>query len=47
LELQEVAFYVEYKAKLEGLPVVYVSPKGTSSLCPVWWKISTEWAQAN
>jgi putative transposase len=27
--------YVEYKAKLEGLPVIYVNPKGTSSLCPI------------
>lgn len=26
--------YIEYKAKVEGLPVVYVSPRGTSSLCP-------------
>ena len=32
---RRLQFYVEYKAKLEGLPVVYVSPKGTSSLCPV------------
>ena len=26
--------YIVYKAKLEGLPVVYVNPKGTSSHCP-------------
>jgi putative transposase len=32
---RRLQFYVEYKAKLEGLPVVYVSPRGTSSLCPV------------
>jgi len=25
-------FYIEYKAKLERLPVVYVNPKGTSGL---------------
>ena len=23
------------RAKLEGLPVIYVNPKGTSSLCPI------------
>ncbi|MDI9619997.1 MAG: transposase [Candidatus Nezhaarchaeota archaeon] len=28
-------FYIEYKAKLEGLPVVYINPKDTSSLCPI------------
>jgi len=28
-------FYVEYKARFNGLPVIYVSPRGTSSLCPV------------
>ncbi|MEM2714844.1 MAG: transposase [Candidatus Bathyarchaeia archaeon] len=28
-------FYIEYKAKLERLPVVYVNPKHTSSLCPI------------
>jgi len=32
---RRLQFYVEYKAKLEGLPVVYVNPRGTSSLCPV------------
>jgi putative transposase len=32
---RRLQFYVEYKARLEGLPVVYVSPRGTSSLCPV------------
>jgi putative transposase len=31
---RKLQFYVEYKAKLEGLPVEYVNPKGTSSLCP-------------
>ena len=28
-------FYIDYKARLEDLPVEYVDPKGTSSLCPV------------
>jgi putative transposase len=32
---RKLQFYIEYKAKLEGLPVTYVNPKGTSSLCPV------------
>jgi len=32
---RRLQFYIEYKAKLEGLPVVYINPKGTSSLCPV------------
>jgi len=32
---RKLQFYIEYKAKLEGLPVVYASPKGTSSLCPM------------
>jgi putative transposase len=32
---RRLQFYIEYKAKLEGLPVVYVNPTGTSSLCPI------------
>ena len=28
-------FYIDYKARLEDLPVEYVNPRGTSSLCPV------------
>ncbi len=28
-------FYIEYKAKFNGLPVEYVNPKHTSSLCPI------------
>jgi len=32
---RRLQFYIEYKARLEGLPVVYINPKGTSSLCPV------------
>ena len=27
--------YIEYKARLEGLPVEYITPKQTSSLCPI------------
>lgn len=30
----KLQYYIEYKAKLEGLPVVYVNPKNSSSLCP-------------
>jgi putative transposase len=32
---RDLQFYVNYKAKLNGLPIEYVNPKGTSSLCPV------------
>ncbi|MCQ5340779.1 MAG: RNA-guided endonuclease TnpB family protein [Candidatus Methanomethylicia archaeon] len=32
---RKLQFYIDYKAKLEGLPVIYVNPKGTSSLCPI------------
>jgi putative transposase len=28
-------FYIDYKTRLEGLPVVYVNPRGTSSTCPI------------
>jgi putative transposase len=28
-------FYIEYKARFNGLPVEYVNPRGTSSLCPI------------
>ena len=27
--------FIEYKAKLKGLPVIYINPSHTSSLCPV------------
>jgi len=32
---RKLQFCIEYKAKLEGLPVEYINPKGTSSLCPI------------
>jgi putative transposase len=32
---RRLQFCIEYKAKLEGLPVVHVNPRGTSSLCPI------------
>jgi putative transposase len=32
---RELQFYIDYKAKSEGLPVVYVNPAGTSSTCPI------------
>ncbi len=31
----KLQFYIEYKANLNNLPVVYVNPKQTSSLCPI------------
>jgi len=33
--VRRLQFYIEYKAKLRGLPIHYVNPKGTSSLCPI------------
>jgi len=32
---RKLQHYIEYKAKLEGLPVVFVNPKNTSSRCPI------------
>jgi putative transposase len=32
---RRLQFYIEYKVKLEGLPVTYVNPRGTSTLCPI------------
>ena len=31
---RRLQFYVDYKARLAGLPVQYLNPRGTSSLCP-------------
>jgi len=31
---RKLQFFIEYKAELNGIPVVYINPKGTSSLCP-------------
>jgi putative transposase len=32
---RRLQFYIDYKAKLNGLPVEYINPRGTSSLCPI------------
>lgn len=31
---RKLQFYIDYKTRMEGLPVIYVDPRGTSSLCP-------------
>ncbi|MBS7613755.1 transposase [Candidatus Bathyarchaeota archaeon] len=35
LPFRRLQFYIDYKAHLAGLPVIYVDPKHTSSLCPI------------
>ena len=32
---RRLQFYIDYKARLAGLPVYYLNPRGTSSLCPI------------
>ena len=42
---RKLQFFIEYKARLNGIPVVYVRPNKTSSLCETWWKVGIEWAE--
>jgi putative transposase len=32
---RRLQFYIEYKVRLNVLPVIYVKPRGASSLCPI------------
>ena len=35
IPFRKIQSYIEYKAKIEGLPVIYVDARSTSSMCPV------------
>ena len=32
---RKLQFIIEYKAKLSGIPIIYVNAKGTSTYCPI------------
>ena len=34
MELSKLQKFVEYKARWEGIPIVYIKAKGTSTTCP-------------
>ncbi len=35
IPFRKIQSYIEYKAKIEGLPVIYVDARSTSSMCPM------------